>query len=145
MGHYEKPVVMVDTDLSEGVFMASGGVSEGATDCWTVSARSVQNWNGAYNVFEVSCVHTKAVEHCSAAAAVKLIFNNAVSDAYAEGAGNYEVNTSGNVVEVKRMHHANGYFSGDNVTYKVFVKGLDEESTKAMNCDKAVFISCEYE
>ena len=39
---------------------------------------------------------------------------------------------SGNTVVVTRELHANGYQSGDNVTFKVMVKGADDATTKAL-------------
>ncbi|MBQ5386552.1 MAG: hypothetical protein IIU40_05865, partial [Lachnospiraceae bacterium] len=62
MKTYEKPVVIENEDLAEGVFAASGD-SGSSSDCWTVSGRSVQDWNGSHNVFEMSAVHSTGVTH----------------------------------------------------------------------------------
>ena len=81
MKNYEKPIALVNSGLAEGVFMASGA---GNAECWTVSAKSVQDWNGSHNVFEVRCVHSNAVEHISSASTVNLTFSSPITDAYSE-------------------------------------------------------------
>jgi hypothetical protein len=131
MKKYEKPVLFETDEMAEGVYAASGGDIE--TNCWTVDARSVQNWNGSHNVFEVHCVHTNTVQHISTETKVTLTFSGLVTDAYAEFPSTY----SGSTVEVTRTLHANGYGSGDNVTYKVWVKSTDEATTKGLTCTGA--------
>ena len=137
MKGYEKPMVIVNDGLSEGVYAASGAAE--AANCWTVSAKSVHDWNGSHNVFEVSCVHSNTVQHISTASTVDLTFNNTVADAYAES--NFACTFSGNTVTIVRESHANAYQSGDNVTYKVWVKAADEATTKGLACIGAT-ISC---
>lgn len=131
MKGYEKPIAVINDELNEGVYAASGA------DCWTVNARSVQDWNGSHHVFEVSCQHSTAVEHISSATTVTLTFSNTLTDAYSEFSSSF----SGNSVTVTRELHANAYKSGDNVTYKVWVKAADEASTKALAVTGAT-ISC---
>lgn len=135
MKGYEKPMVIVNDGLSEGVYAASGATE--AADCWTVSAKSVQDWNGSHNVFEVHCVHSNAVQHISSASTVTLTFNNTVTDASSE----FPCQFSGNNVTITRELHANAYQSGDDVTYKVWVKSADEATTKGLACVGAT-ISC---
>ena len=79
MKGYEKPMVMVNDGLSEGVYAASGAAE--AADCWTVDPVSVQDWNGSHHVFEIRCVHSTAVQHISSASTVTLNFNNAADEA----------------------------------------------------------------
>lgn len=135
MNGYEKPIVMVNEGLSEGVYAASGATE--AADCWTVDPVSVQDWNGSHHVFEIRCVHSTAVEHISSASTVTLTFNNAVTDAYSE----FPCTFSGTDVTVVRELHANAYKSGDTMTYKVWVKAADEATTKSIACIGAT-ISC---
>jgi len=130
---YEKPVVHVNEELAEGVYAASGSVG----DCWTVDPVSVQDWNGSHHVFEIRCVHSNAVEHISSASTVELVFNNPIKDAYSE----FSCSFSGNTVTVTRELLANAYKSGDTMTYKVWVQGSDEATTKSMACTHAT-ISC---
>ncbi len=132
MKSYEKPIVVVNDGLSEGVYAASG-----TGDCWTVVAPSVQDWNGSHHVFEIQCVHSDAVEHISSASTVVLTFNNDLTDAYSE----FECTFSGNTATIKRELHANAYKSGDTMTYKVWAKAADEATTKALAVTDAT-ISC---
>ncbi|MCM1065221.1 MAG: hypothetical protein NC420_12315 [Eubacterium sp.] len=132
---YERPVVLVNEELAEGVYAASGGVSD--AECWTVGATSVQDWNGSHHVFEVHCVHSNTVEHISSASTVTLTFSNSLTDAYSE----FPASFSGSTVTVVRTLLADAYKSGDDVTYKVWVKAADEATTKAITCTGAT-ISC---
>ncbi len=129
MKNYEKPVLMKEEDLAEGVYAASGDVTSGG-DCWTVEPVSVQDWNGSHHVFEIRCRHTNAVEHISSATTVVLTFNNELTDAYSE----FPASFSGSTVTVVRELLADAYNSGDNVTYKVWAKSSDEATTKALAC-----------
>lgn len=142
MKNYKKPIVVVNDELSEGVYAASGGgssVGEGgeAADCWTVDPVSVQDWNGSHHVFEIRCVHSTAVEHISSASTVTLTFNNTITDAYSE----FPCTFSGNSATIVRELHANAYKSGDTMTYKVWVKAADEATTKSISCTGST-ISC---
>ena len=130
-----KPVVLAAEELSEGIYTASG--EDITTDCWTVDAVDVQDWNGSHHVFEVRCRHSTSVEHISSSTLVTLTFSSPVTDAYSEFTCNY----SGNTVTIERELHANAYKSGDNMTYKVWVKAADEPTTKSISCTQKV-ISC---
>ena len=127
---------MATTGVAEGVFAASGDAT-----CWTVSGRSVQDWNGSHNVFEMKLIHSKAVTHFSEASTAEYTFSAPIVDAYSES--NFEVSFSGNVVTVTRRLHANGEYSGDNVTYKVWVKAADEATTKSLSLTGATVLECE--
>lgn len=127
MKNYEKPVVLANEELAEGVYAASGVSS---ADCWSIDAYSVQDWNGQHHVFEVRIVHSDQVQHISTQSTAVLTFNNTVTDAYTEG--NCQASFSGNTVTVVRTLHANAYQSGDNATYKVWVKAADEATTKGL-------------
>ena len=137
MKGYVKPEIIANEDLSEGIFMASGAVAGTSTDCWTVSGRSVQNWNGSHNVFEMKAIHSKGVVHITSKVDFVYTFSGPIADAYSEG-GN-EVSVNGNTVNVTRNLHANGYNSGDVVTFKVWVKSFDEASTKALSLTDASY------
>ena len=140
MKGYEKPMVLVNAGLSEGIYAASGAGGEVTTDCWTVDAQSVQDWNGSHNVFEVACKHSTSVEHISSQTDVTLVFSDTLTDAYSE----FPCTFSGNTVTITRTLHANAYQSGDSVTYKVWVKAADETKTKAIYCTTAG-ISCTHQ
>ncbi len=142
MKNYESPVVVATEELAEGVYAASGAVAGAntSTDCWTVEAVSVQDWNGWAHVFEVRCKHSTAVQHISSETEVTLTMSNLVTYACAETDG-FETTYSGSTIVVKRPLHANAYNSGDSVTYKVMVQCADEGTTKGISCTKST-IKC---
>ena len=135
MKDYQKPVVMVNEELAEGIYAASGESSE----CWTIDAVSVQDWNGSHHVFEVRCTHSASVEHISSATTVTLTFNSTLTDAYSE----FDASFGGDTVTITRTLLADGYNSGDKVTYKVWAKASDEATTKALSVTGKT-ISCAY-
>ena len=126
MVKYEKPVLDVVAGFSENVYMASG--NNGGGDCWIVGGSSVQDSNGSHHVFEIRATHSNQVEHISTGVTYVITFSAPLTDAYAE----FPYTVSGNTVVVTRELHANGYKSGDNVTFKVWAKGADEATTKAL-------------
>ena len=132
MKKYEKPIVMINEGMSEGVFAASG-----EAECWTIECVSVQDWNGSHHVFEVRCSHSADVQHISSATEVVLTFSSPIVNAYSEFPSSF----SGNTVTVKRELLADAYKSGDRVTYKVWVKAADESTTKGIACSGAT-IKC---
>ena len=145
MPKYEKPIAISNEDFAENVFMASGGVSadgSSSTDCWTVGGRSVQDWNGSHNVFEMSAKHSTSVTHITTKVVFTYTFSNTITDAYSEGGNGVEF--SGNTVTVTRNLHANGYYSGDGVTFKVWAKSIDEASTKALALTGITYV-CRHE
>lgn len=135
MKGYEKPMVMVNDGLSEGVYAGSGTAE--AADCWTVDPVSVQTWTGSHHVFEIRCVHSTAVEHISSASTVTLTFSQPLTDAYSE----FPCTFTGSTVTITRELHANAYKSGDTMTYKVWVSTGDQATTEAIYCTGAT-ISC---
>lgn len=140
MKGYEKPMVMVADGLSEGVYAASGASGDTSSDCWTVSGKSVQDWNGSHNVFEISARHSDTVEHISGETTVTIVFSNTLTDAYSE----FPCTFSGNTATVTRTLLADAYKSGDNVTYKVWAKAADEATTKALSI-ASIGITCKHE
>ncbi len=138
---YEKPVVLANDDVAEGVYAASGAVAgDSSSDCWTVDPVSVQDWDGGSHVFEIRCVHSDAVEHISGATTVTLTFSAPIASARSE----FDCNYSGSTVTITRTLLADAYKSGDNMTYKVWVSTGDEATTKAITCTGAT-ITCKHE
>ena len=123
MKDYKKPLFVMTDSVSEGVYMASGD-----STCWTARARSVQDWNGSHNVFEITATHTPAVQHIYTAVTIEMTFNNVIKEAYSENNWNC-------IVAGTRENHGNGYGSGDNAGgFKVWVKSIDEATTKGLEC-----------
>ena len=133
MKDYEKPVVKINDYIGEGVYAASGADGETSTDCWTVDAVSVQDWDGAFHVFEIRCVHSTEVVHISSNTEVTLVFSATLTNARSE----FPCSFSGDTVTVNRELHANAYKSGDTMTYKVWVDAGDEALTKGISCTYA--------
>ncbi len=127
MSDYRKPVAMAATGAAEGVFAASGDGSS-STDCWTVSGRSVQDWNGSHNVFEIAAHHSTEVTHITTQVVYTITFSSPIKDAFSE----FDCTFSGNTAVVTRDLHANGYYSGDSVTFKVWAQAADEAATKSL-------------
>ena len=125
---YKKPIIIDAMELFEGVYAESG--SNTSTDCWDVGGSSVQDWNGSHNVFEMYANHSTSVTHITTQVTFVYTFSAPITDAYSES--DNSVTFSGNTVTVVRNLHANGYHSGDRVTFKVWVKAADEATTKSL-------------
>ncbi|MCD8129716.1 MAG: hypothetical protein LUE16_00300 [Lachnospiraceae bacterium] len=123
-GNYERPVVLANEELAEGVYAASG-----ATDCWTMDVYSVQDWNGSHHIFEVKLIHSASVVHISSSVTCTVTFSYSLSDAYSEFASSL----SGTTITVTRDLLANAYNSGDTVTFKIWASTGDEATTKALS------------
>ena len=125
MKNYEKPVVMVNEGLAEGVYAASG-------DCWSVNCYPVnpQHVVDGYKHFRVEFQHTDAVTHISTAVEIQLTFNYPIADA----SGEFSSSASGNVVTITRQAHANAYFQGDLVNILLQVKPEDVSIVDALAC-----------
>ena len=126
MKNYEKPVVMVNDEVAEGVYAASGVLAS----CWSVSSESVQSWDGASHVFEVKATHSKGVEHTSEGFVVKMEFNHNITNVTSNCGGT--VNWSGNVVTLEITGFYDGYTDGDLKEFKVAVSTGEEASTRAL-------------
>ena len=140
MSEYIKPAVLGNADLAEGVYAASGNKGP----CWTGSVHTTQAWNGNAHVYQVDLTHLNTFSHFSEACTCKFFFDGVVVEAWAEGAGNYDVQGKGSAeITVTRTHHANGEFSGDSVSYKLFAVAADQASTEALSKDPRMeIVSC---
>lgn len=144
MKKYEKPIVMINEDLAEGVYAASGLTGPaGTSDCWSFDVTSVQEWNGSHQVFQVHLVHHTNLEHISGATVVSIMFSSPLSDAYSQFPD--DDSFSGNTLTITRTLLADAYNDGDDVTYKVWASTGDEATTKALtvldvkvSCDKQI-------
>ena len=90
MSNYKKPVVLLNEELSEGVYAASGDEVSGGgltnSECWTVKARihqSPETGRGDYRI-QVDAYHTNPGHHNSGAI-VTIVFNQSVSVTNAGG------------------------------------------------------------
>lgn len=141
MKTYVKPVVVVNCDLAEGVYAASGAGE--SSDCWAVTSVSTQAYVDGYHIYEVRAVHSQSVVHITTQVTFNLSFSVPIQDAHPEGEG-YDVSVNGSTVTVVRNFHANGYNSGDTVSFKVFVRASDEATTTGL-ADPTITYSCRHE
>ena len=108
MKNYEKPIVLTNEELAEGVYAASG---ETSNDCWTVAVTPDQSDAGGYATFRVAATHSTSVTHISTKTVVTIVFSDTVTSAEYEG---FTASVSGNTVTLTRESPANAYYSGDN-------------------------------
>ncbi len=136
MKAYERPIVLVNEELAEGVYAASGAATEVSTDCWTVNVNRDQEDAGGYSTYRVAATHSSSVTHISTKTVVTVVFDGTVTSAEYEG---FDVSVSGNTVTLTRESHANAYYSGDNFNslLKVWPKGLSVTSS-GISCTHAV-------
>ncbi|MCM1056189.1 MAG: hypothetical protein NC517_01060 [Firmicutes bacterium] len=122
MMNYEKPIVLANEDVAEGVYAASGAAEETSSDCWKVDVTMDQQDAGGYSTYRVKAKHSDGVTHISSKTVVTVVFNGSVSAAEFEGSAE----VSGNTVTLTRESHANAYYSGDNYDslLKIWPKGL---------------------
>jgi hypothetical protein len=161
MKEYARPIAVVNDDVAESVFAASGfQVTEelnangdavnpltGAvlednegSECWTVASELVQmnsNGNGE-NIYQIRIVHSTSLEHLSNGTKVSLMFNQNVKDARSE----FPTEVSGSVVTVNRELLGDSYRSGDQATFKVWATGDDYKTLQIVHgicvCNKAI-------
>jgi len=134
MKNYEKPVVMVNEGLAEGVYAASG-------DCWTISCTKTQPWNNMWTMFEAGMVHSTGLEHISNTCRMVFEFTEEVGDAYISVPGTCTV--SGKTVIVQRDSHANAYKSGDLVTFALGVKAAVNPESGSIECERSYATYCD--
>lgn len=143
MKNYEKPVVMINEELAEGVYAASGvGGVMGTSDCWDYHIYSVQSWSGDAHVFEIKLTHHLGLEHISAATTLSVTFSAPLTSATAEFSSVFD---GASTISATRTLLADAYQDGDLVTYKIWAKAFDQATTEALTvtnvtltCDKQV-------
>lgn len=135
MNAYEKPVVMVNDDLAEGVYAASGAT------CWSITGSSVQDWNGSAHIFEFHATHSTSVQHISNGFTAKITFNyNIASVNNQQGSAT----PSGNVVTATVPTFGNAYNSGDGKEFKLEVSTGDESTTKLLSITGMEIYDCDW-
>lgn len=137
--NYSRPSVMVNETLAEGVYAASGS-TEGGGDCWTVGVTSVQDWSGDSHVYEVKASHSKEALHITTLVKYTFTFSQPLTSFRSE----FTSYGSGNTWTVERDCHANGYRSGDEVTFKIWAFTGDQATTASLPAP-SVSWSCRHE
>ncbi len=142
MSKYERPVVLVNEELAEGVYAGSGDVGvetettapveltgpTGTSDCWSFDVEPVQAWNGSHKVFQVNLTHHTGLQHISGATKIEVTFNLPLSHAYAEFTSMF----SGSTLTIDRGLMADAYNDGDLVSYKVWASTGDQATSEAL-------------
>lgn len=135
MKNYEKPIVMINEDMAEGVYAASG-------DCWTISVVRDQADAGGYSTYRIYADHSTALQHISQATKITVYFSTAISKAEYEDK-DVVVTVSGNSVTLSREMHGNSYLSGDNFKSLLKIWTVDgsvpeENPSSTIVCTKTV-------
>lgn len=134
MSKYIKPVIVINDELSEGVYAASG-----EPECWTINVTSDQNDAGGYHTFRVACTHNVVGQHVSTGTTIVITFNQPVTAVEFEG---FTASVSGSVATLKRETHGNAYGNGDNFNTLLKAWSSDCKSLAVINatisCDKAL-------
>lgn len=144
MKNYEKPIVVINEELAEGVYAASGFTGPiGTSDCWSFDVKDIQAWNGSHHIFEIHLTHHTGLQHISGATTVSVTFSAPLSNtSYAEYASTFD---GASTITITRTLLADAYNEGDIVSYKIWAAAVDEATTKALtvlnvtvSCDKQV-------
>ncbi len=125
MKNYEKPVVLMNEELAEGVYAASGD-----GDCWTIELTPDQIYGGGSlggKTFRVHCEHI-SMQHISVASTFVVTFNVPIQSAKCE---NFATTVNGNTVTVTRDNHGNAYGVHDEYNSLLEIMCADEDTTKA--------------
>lgn len=141
MKNYERPIVMINEDLAEGVYAASGA-GQGSNECWTIYVKRDQEDAGGYSTYRLYCDHSTALQHISVATTMTITFCTAIEKAEYEDAS-VSVSVSGNSVTLSRECHGNSYLSGDNFKSLLKVWTVDGsapelEPPATISCTKTV-------
>lgn len=111
MENYEKPAVLANEDLAEGVYTASGD-GGGDEDCYSVSAyihQRPETGRGDYRI-QVDGVHAASDGHHSGAQVLELSFNQPVEYSSSNGSLSGGDNTS--CISIDYSYHNN---ANDNI------------------------------
>ena len=96
MKNYEKPVVLMNEELAEGVYAASGD-----GDCWTLTYTVPQRWNGEGMVIELVATHSTELQHLSLGTVVTVTFDQPILSARSEST-EFVTSVSGTTVTAER-------------------------------------------
>lgn len=112
MKTYERPIVLVNEELAEGVYAASGVTAGSGDDCYTVTARihqSPETGRGDFRI-QVDGVHAAGDGHHSGKQTLVLYFNQAVE--YSSSNGSLASGNNTSSISIDYSYHNNG---NDNI------------------------------
>lgn len=129
MKKYEKPVIVINDDVSEGIYAASGA-------CYSTVAKITQRievGRGTY-VIQIDAVHNSKDNHCSNAQEIRITFNNEIE--YISSDADIAFKDTARSIVLKY-----GYFNNphDNIglgnLYVTSNKGLEITNSQCIYCD----------
>lgn len=104
---YERPIVLVNQSLAEGVFLASGG-----NTCYTATATITQKpetGRQSYTI-QLNGVHETNPDHCNDWQLATITFNQEVTYVSCNGQGATCVgSTTGTVLQIQFNYHQNAH------------------------------------
>lgn len=112
MRTYERPVAIANDELVEGVYMASGDLADGGSDCYTVTAnihQKPETGRGDYRI-QVNAAHAATDNHHSGVQKLVISFNQVVT--YGSSQGELEAGDNTNTLTIGYSYHNNAY---DNI------------------------------
>lgn len=133
MKNYVKPVVLVNDEMSEGVYAASGAA------CYTTRARIVQTpeqGRGTYCI-QIYADHAAADNHHSTEQKVRIVFNMPVSYSWSGVVKSYTGDGTSSL-ELVLGHHNNGVENniGFGDLYVIADPGLSINSIVSTGCNE---------
>jgi hypothetical protein len=101
---YEKPIIFENDEISEGVYLASGGTSSG---CYTASGIIHQTPHGARGFYSIQINGTHNANHTNESQTITVSFNQEVTNATCNSVSSLSgVGTS--TIVLYRNGHQNG-------------------------------------
>ena len=115
MKTYERPIVLVNEELAEGVYAASGEVAGEGGDCYAVTAyihQTPETGREDYRI-QVNGVHAAADGHHSGEQVLTLYFNQPVGFSFCSDSNATLVGGDGtSSIDIRYNYHNNAY---DNI------------------------------
>lgn len=105
MKNYVKPAAFANSDLAEGVFMASGADGGFSTGCYTVSAYITQTPEGGRTNYCIQVNAAHDADHHGTAQILTLHFNLPIS--YVSSNGSYMSGNGTTELKIAYAYHAN--------------------------------------
>lgn len=148
MKKYERPFILENDELAEGIYANSG--TNNVTDdpvCWTVSVNKEQVVaHEKYANFRVSANHPGTVKHISTESTVTIVFNMPITDAVFES---FSASVSGCTAVLVRQQHGNAYNSADQYSSLLKVTCDDPDGLQVVSatiaCTHAINVQGEYD
>ncbi len=107
MKNYEKPIVLVNEELAEGVYAASG---YNGGDCYSITAEIKQTPEEGRDSYTIQCNADHLAEHHGTSQMMTISFNQPVTYVWSNGSLHSGDGTA--TLEIVFSYHNNGYETG---------------------------------